>query len=108
MNEILPQPPPTAETVLTCLHHLIDPEVGVNLVDLGMIAGVRVSAEGAVVVQIAPTTPGCPMHDTLAEGAIALVGNLHGVAAVEVEFVYEPPWTPARITSAGREALAGR
>jgi metal-sulfur cluster biosynthetic enzyme len=108
MNEILPQPSPTADTVFTCLHHLIDPEVGVNLVDLGMIDSVSVSSDGAVVVRIAPTTPGCPMHDVLADGAKALVGNLHGVTAVDVEFVYDPPWTPARITPAGREALSGR
>ena len=104
MNAVA-QPAPTPELVLRALHHLIDPEVGVNVVDLGMIADVEVGPEGAAVVVILPTTPGCPMHDVLADGARSIVGNLHGITSVDIQFVYSPPWTPDRITPAGREAL---
>ncbi len=107
MNEVA-QPTPTPELVLRALHHLIDPEVGVNIVDLGMIADVEVGPDGAAVVVILPTTPGCPMHDVLADGTRQIVGNLHGVTSVDVRFVYSPPWTPDRITPAGREALVRR
>jgi len=102
------QPAPTTELVLRALHHLIDPEVGVNVVDLGMIADVEVAPDGAAVVVILPTTPGCPMHEVLADGARAIVGNLHGVTSVDVRLVYSPPWTPDRITPGGREALNRR
>lgn len=102
------QPAPTPELMRRALHHLIDPEVGVNVVDLGMIAAVEVAPDGAAVVVILPTTPGCPMHEVLADGARAIVGNLHGVTSVDVRFVYSPPWTPDRITPAGREALQRR
>lgn len=107
MNDV-PQPAPTPELMLRALHNLIDPEVGVNVVDLGMIADVEVGPDGAAVVVILPTTPGCPMHDVLADGARSIVGSLHGITSVEVRFVYSPPWTPDRITAAGREALGRR
>jgi metal-sulfur cluster biosynthetic enzyme len=105
MNDHVPQPAPTPELVLRALHHLIDPEVGVNIVDLGMIAAVEVGPTGDAVIVILPTTPGCPMHEVLAEGARSIVGNLHGITSVDVHFVYSPAWTPDRITAAGREAL---
>jgi metal-sulfur cluster biosynthetic enzyme len=98
---------PSAADVLRALEDLIDPEVAVNVVDLGMIADVAVTTYGEVSVSILPTTPGCPMHDVLADGARALVGRLPGVTAVDVGFVYSPPWTPDRITPAGRAALQG-
>ncbi len=107
MNDV-PQPAPSPELMLRALHNLIDPEVGVNVVDLGMIADVEVGPDGAAVVVILPTTPGCPMHDVLADGARSIVGSLHGITSVEVRFVYSPPWTPDRITAAGREALGRR
>ncbi len=107
MNEVA-QPAPTPELVLRSLHHLIDPEVGVNVVDLGMIADVEVGPDGTAVVVILPTTPGCPMHEVLADGARQIVGSLHGVTSVDVRFVYAPPWTPDRITPAGRQALGRR
>ncbi len=105
MNDQVPQPTPTPELILRALHHLIDPEVGVNVVDLGMIADVEVDPSGVAVVVILPTTPGCPMHEALADGARSIVGSLLGITSVEVRFVYSPPWTPDRITPAGREAL---
>ncbi len=105
MNDHVTQPAPTPELIIRALHHLIDPEVGVNIVDLGMIADVEVGPTGDAVVVILPTTPGCPMHEVLADGARSIVGNLHGITSVEVRFVYSPAWTPDRITAAGREAL---
>lgn len=107
MNEDT-SPPLTPALVRRALHQLIDPEVGVNIVDLGMLADVDVSSRGDVVVSILPTSPGCPMHDVLADGARAIVSSLDGVGTVEVVFVYTPPWTPDRITPAGRAALENR
>jgi metal-sulfur cluster biosynthetic enzyme len=96
---------PSPETIRTALFHLIDPEVGVNVVDLGMIGEISVDDDGRATVEILPTTPGCPMHDMLAQGATFLVGNLPGVTRVDIRFVYDPPWTPERITPEGRAAL---
>ena len=84
---------------------LLDPEIGLNVVDLGMIGSVRVESDGAVVVEVMPTTPGCPMHDALAQGVQRFIGGLGGVTAVEVRFVYDPPWTPDRIAPDTRTLL---
>jgi metal-sulfur cluster biosynthetic enzyme len=98
-------PMPSREEIVSALHHLIDPEVGINVVDLGMIGAVDIGDDGRVVIEMIPTTAGCPMHDTLSDGAKFLAGGLRGVTAVDVRFTYEPPWTPERITPEGREAL---
>lgn len=99
--------PSAPEPGLVCatLRDLLDPEVGINVIDLGMIGGVDVAAEGRVVVELMPTTPGCPMHDALAEGVRELVGRLAGVTAVEVNLVFDPPWTPDRISPEARVQL---
>jgi metal-sulfur cluster biosynthetic enzyme len=100
--------PPASDLVHAALRALLDPEIGLNVVDLGMIGGVKVESDGAVVVEVTPTTPGCPMHDALAQGVQRHVGQLGGVTAVEVRFVYDPPWTPDRIAPAARSALGLR
>jgi metal-sulfur cluster biosynthetic enzyme len=99
---------PAPATVYATLRELLDPEVGLNVIDLGMIGEVTVCADGAVLVEILPTTPGCPMHEALATGVQRLVGGLAGVTAVEVRFVYDPPWTPERIAPEARALLGLR
>ena len=104
MNDT-PAYPPSRDEIRSALFHLIDPEVGINVVDLGMIGAIDVADDGGVVVEMIPTTAGCPMHDTLSEGAKCLAGGVRGVTTVDVRFTYDPPWTPERITPEGREAL---
>ncbi|HLI26249.1 MAG TPA: metal-sulfur cluster assembly factor [Chloroflexota bacterium] len=95
----------TEERVRHALQQVIDPELGVNVVDLGLIYGIAI--EGATVtVTMTLTTPGCPLHESLAEAveeAIRLF--VPGVEAVRVQLVWEPPWTPERISPAGRAEL---
>lgn len=99
---------PPVSAVFCALRDLIDPEVGVNVVDLGMVGDVGVSSDGRVVIDLMPTMPGCPMHDVLAEGATQIVRSMPGVQSVEVRFVYEPPWTPDRIAPEVRTQLGMR
>jgi metal-sulfur cluster biosynthetic enzyme len=96
---------PSVALVYAALRELIDPEVGLNVIDLGMVGNVKVESDGAVIVEILPTTPGCPMHEALSTGAQRLVGSLSGVTAVEVRFVYDPGWTPDRIAPEARALL---
>lgn len=98
---MIPQP----SEVYHVLRELLDPEVGMNVIDLGMIGEVAIDPDGSVMVEVMPTTPGCPMHDALASGVSRYVGSLPGVTAVDVQFVYEPPWTPDRIAPEARAAL---
>jgi metal-sulfur cluster biosynthetic enzyme len=91
--------------VLETLRQVIDPEIGCNIVDLGLIYSVSISG-GKISVTMTLTTPGCPMHESIAQGVkVALLG-LDGVANAEVEVVWDPPWHPAMMSETGR-ALTG-
>ncbi len=88
-------------TVFEALRQVIDPELGCNIVDLGLVYGVRIHG-GHVTVQMTLTTQGCPMHESLVHGVrLALLG-LDVVDEVEVEIVWDPPWNPAMMTEYGR------
>jgi metal-sulfur cluster biosynthetic enzyme len=90
--------------VLDTLRQVLDPELGCNIVDLGLIYSVRI--EGAnLSVQMTLTTQGCPMHESIAGGAQAALLNLPGVQQVEVEVVWDPPWHPSMMSENGRALL---
>lgn len=87
--------------VLEALRQVIDPELGCNLVDLGLIYDVRIEG-GLVRVTMTVTTPGCPMHDSLRSGVQNALLNLEGVTDAQVELVFDPPWHPSMMTELGR------
>jgi len=97
--------PLTDELVLETLRQVIDPELGVNIVDLGLVYRYACTA-GKLAVTMTLTTPGCPMHDSIAEGAKNILLGLEGVTDVEVEVVWDPPWHPSMMTEVGR-AMTG-
>ena len=87
------------------LREVYDPELGVNVVDLGLIYDVAVE-ERAVQIRMTLTTLGCPLHDTMVQAVEAAVWTLvPGVERVSVELVWEPAWTPDRLTESGRREL---
>lgn len=98
----------TQEQVLEKLKTVYDPEVGVNLVDLGLIYNVDIDDAGLVRVEMTLTTPGCPLHETLNVAIEQALKTLPGVNLVQVDLVWNPPWTPDRITPEGRAALGQR
>jgi metal-sulfur cluster biosynthetic enzyme len=84
------------------LRHVVDPEIDCNIVDLGLIYSVAI--DGAkVTVTMTLTTRGCPMHESIARGVQCALLNLGGVEEVDVEIVWDPPWTPERMSALGRE-----
>lgn len=91
--------------VLETLRQVIDPEIGCNIVDLGLVYSVAIS-EHAVKVIMSLTTPGCPMHESIAWGVRNALLQLDGVTDVDVEIVWDPPWHPAMMTEVGR-AMTG-
>lgn len=96
------------EAAWEVLRNVIDPEVGINIVDLGLVYRVDVEA-GKVLVTMTLTTPGCPLHETIAEAVnSALVESLDGIKAVTLDLVWEPRWSPSMITEEGLEALGWR
>ena len=96
--------PTTREDVLAALRQVDDPELGINLVDLGLIYGVEIE-EGKVQIDMTLTTPGCPMHSFIARQAWNTVNNLAGVTDTAVRIVWEPRWPPDRLSPAARAQL---
>jgi len=83
----------TEAAVLDALEGVLDPEIGLSVVRLGMIYGVTV--DGANVgVRMTLTAQGCPLHDVMTDGVRAAIAALPGVAQVDVELTFDPPWTP--------------
>jgi metal-sulfur cluster biosynthetic enzyme len=100
--------PVCEETVREALKQVIDPELFVNVIDLGLIYEVRLAeAEGKsnVEIDMTMTSPACPAGPQLIAQSKQAVGKLEGVGAVEVKLVMTPPWTPDRMTEAARDQL---
>jgi len=89
------------------LRQVIDPELGCNIIDLGLIYSVEI-AGSKILVKMTLTTAGCPMHESIAYGVQMAVLGLEGVDDVEVEVVWDPPWNPAMMTPEGRAQLGIR
>jgi metal-sulfur cluster biosynthetic enzyme len=87
---------PLESSTLDSLRQVIDPEVGCNLVELGLIYDVSVRNSKAHIIMTLTST-GCPMNASLVEGVASAALNTPGVDDVEVELVWEPAWTPDRI-----------
>lgn len=97
----------TEATVLEILRQVVDPEVGCNIVDLGLIYGVAISGS-KVSVTMTLTTPGCPMHESIRWGAQCALLNLEGVDEAEVELVWDPSWHPSMMTEFGRAVIGAQ
>ena len=94
---------PTEEDVLEALKDVIDPELGINIVDLGLIYGVEIQTDGTVIVEMTLTSAACPLTDMLEEQTQWVLGSM--ASRVQINWVWMPPWGPDRITEEGREQL---
>lgn len=91
---------------MNALTQVIDPELGVDIVNLGLIYNLDVYPEtGKVLVEMTLTAPGCPLGDMITAAADKVIRDLEGVQDVSVTLVWQPPWEPTRMTSAGRARL---
>jgi metal-sulfur cluster biosynthetic enzyme len=95
---------PTQEDVMDALSNVIDPELGLDFVELGLIYGVEVE-DGVVRVTFTLTTPGCPIGPQVTEQIDEFVGELEGVKSVESEMVFTPAWSPEKMTEDAKFAL---
>jgi metal-sulfur cluster biosynthetic enzyme len=82
----------TTEQVYSALRKCMDPEIPVNVVDLGLIYGVKINPENNVDVKMTMTTRGCPLHDTLVSDVKRYLGKINGIGNINVEIVWDPPW----------------
>jgi metal-sulfur cluster biosynthetic enzyme len=95
---------PTIEEVNDALSNVIDPELGLDFVELGLIYGVEVDA-GDVHVTFTLTSPACPIGPQVSEQIDEFVSELDGVESVESSMVFTPPWTPDRMSEDAKFAL---
>jgi len=94
----------TVEDVEAALTNVIDPELGLDFVELGLIYGIEVDG-GAVHVTFSLTSPGCPIGPQVSEQIEEFVSELEGVESVESSMVFTPPWTPERMSEDAKFAL---
>lgn len=96
---------PTEQEVLHALRWIVDPEIGVNIVDLGLVYTVNVHEKG-IDVAMTMTTPACPLHTLITSQADALLRRkFSGAGEVRIELVWEPPWSPDMMSDAARRQL---
>ncbi len=88
----------TREQIIDALREVRDPELGISVVDLGLIYDVAID-RGHVHVTMTLTAPACPLHESMAEWVRQAVGRIPEVEQVLVTIVFDPPWTPARIAT---------
>jgi len=83
----------TQEDVVEALHQVEDPELGMDIVELGLMYGVEVDG-GDVKIRYSLTSMGCPAGPMIADGIIDVASSVPGVESVEAELTFDPPWTP--------------
>ena len=89
--------PPTQEEVRKALRAVKDPELGLNIMDIGLVYDVTVGEAGEVRVTMTLTSPGCPSGAEIMQDARMVIQDLEGVTGVEIDLVWEPYWTPDRM-----------
>lgn len=89
--------------VLEALKDVIDPELGINIVDLGLVYGVQIGEDDSVILEMTLTSAACPLTDVIERQAQMVLSPL--VTEVTISWVWMPPWGPDRITPDGREQL---
>ena len=91
--------------VVRHLHRVYDPEIPVNIYELGLIYGIEVDAEGVVSISMTLTSPHCPVAGSLVADVERVVGTIEEVTLVRVELTWDPPWGPERMSEAARLEL---
>lgn len=106
-----PQAAPVAEggdlrqQVIEMLSTIFDPEIPVNIYELGLVYDVAATADGDVTVTMTLTTPNCPVAGSMPGEVETRVGSVPGVRQVTVDLVWDPPWTPERMSEAAKLEL---
>ena len=93
------------EAVIDALKDIFDPEIPVNIYDLGLIYGVEVTAAGQAVVTMTLTTPHCPVAESMPAEVEMRVAAVPGIAFADVNLVWDPPWDPAKMSDDARLEL---
>ena len=103
MSEPKELEPAQYDRVIEAMKDIIDPELGVNIIDLGLVYGLQESDDGALLINMTLTSAGCPLQDVIEEQTAA---SLEGVVdAFRINWIWMPPWGPEQITDDGKEMM---
>jgi metal-sulfur cluster biosynthetic enzyme len=106
MNEVITNNSKKCDGALQALHHVIDPEIGLNIVDLGLVYQVDFDEEQKTIfMAMTLTTQFCPMGDSIRSSAGSAMQHAFPEYTIEIELVFDPPWTAERISEKGQEYL---
>jgi metal-sulfur cluster biosynthetic enzyme len=95
----------TEEEVMGALKHVVDPELGINIVDLGLVYDVDIGQDGTIHIEYTLTTMGCPIGPLIENQMQSFLASVPGVSAVEAEMVLRPPWSPEMMSEEAKAAL---
>ncbi|ALV61747.1 PaaD-like protein (DUF59) involved in Fe-S cluster assembly [Thermococcus sp. 2319x1] len=95
----------TKEMILEKLKEVIDPEIGIDVVNLGLIYELKINPDNTVYVKMTMTTPGCPLTMWLLQAVEQKILEIPGVKDAEIELTFDPPWTPDRISEEVKKRL---
>jgi metal-sulfur cluster biosynthetic enzyme len=104
-SDVTNQALPDKETLLEALKIVKDPEIPVNVVDLGLIYDLEVAEGGKVTIEMTLTSMGCPVQDMIQADAELACMQVPGVNQVDVEFVWSPPWSTDKMTDDGKKQM---
>jgi len=93
----------TVEEVTEAMKDVIDPELGINVIDLGLVYDLRIEDENVAILDMTLTSAACPLQDVIEDQTRSVLQDL--TSDVKINWVWMPPWGPNRITDDGREQL---
>ncbi len=105
MTETATTKQPSDEEILNSLKTVIDPELGVNIIDMGLVYRIDLDDDGKAQLFMTLTSPGCPAGPQIKGDVIEALSSVEGVTDVRIQFVFNPPWSPAMMTPEGKEEL---
>jgi metal-sulfur cluster biosynthetic enzyme len=97
--------PVTEDQILEALKQVVDPELGINIVDLGLVYEVEITEEGRVHVEYTLTTMGCPIGPLIEQQMQAFLAGVPGITEFDAEMVLRPPWSPEMMSEEAKAAL---
>lgn len=100
-----PEGHPTSDRVLEALKQVYDPELGINIVDLGLVYEVEVDEQGGVDIRYSLTTMGCPIGPLIEDQMRAFLAPIDGIAEVRPDLVFRPAWSPELMSDEAKAAL---
>ncbi len=93
------------EEIKKKLKEIIDPELGINIVDLGLIYDIKIEKEGEVTITMTLTTPTCPLGDYILDEIRQKLSTIKGIKSITINLVFDPPWTPEKINEEIKKKL---